>query len=170
MAYISVKAILYCLKRFHRSLIFENIGLTSSSLVLFPFLVDVCHKYKNLTSGKRKTTYIKPLVQPAEEPCDDKLVTGWYRFVGDAGTRMPTTCPPIRSCGVNFPGWLIGPHPAEGLEAKMHGRFRKYYGGCNANTFHGRFYVQAKNCGRYYVYLLNNAYIKECEYRFCSTD
>ena len=30
----------------------------------------------------------------------------WYRFGGEAGTRMATTPPPYKSCGTTSPGWL----------------------------------------------------------------
>ena len=34
-----------------------------------------------------------------------------YRFVGAAGTRMPTTRVPAFRCGTDWPGWLDGAHP-----------------------------------------------------------
>ncbi|KAL9961808.1 hypothetical protein ACROYT_G030830 [Oculina patagonica] len=56
--------------------------------------VDVCRGYQNLTSADRKNTYV------SQQPylCDDRL-NGWYRFQGDAGTQMATTCPPEYRCG-----------------------------------------------------------------------
>ena len=36
---------------------------------------------------------------------------GWYRFVGAAGTRMPTERVQAFRCGTNWPGWLTTTHP-----------------------------------------------------------
>ena len=32
--------------------------------------------------------------------CDTDLKPSWYRFSTKAGEDMPTTCPPINSCGI----------------------------------------------------------------------
>ena len=36
---------------------------------------------------------------------------GWYRFVGAAGTKMPTTRAPAYRCVTDWSGWLGGSHP-----------------------------------------------------------
>ena len=36
---------------------------------------------------------------------------GWYRFVGAAGTKMPTTRAPAYRCVTDWSGWLDGSHP-----------------------------------------------------------
>ncbi|KAM4697758.1 uromodulin-like [Rhinophrynus dorsalis] len=42
--------------------------------------------------------------------CDyDK--SGWYRFMGSGGVRMPESCVPENSCNAHAPLWLHGPHP-----------------------------------------------------------
>ena len=43
--------------------------------------------------------------------CDNQLAEGWYRFVGAAGTKMPTTRVPAYRCGTHWSGWLNGSHP-----------------------------------------------------------
>ena len=43
--------------------------------------------------------------------CDKELSEGWYRFVGAAGTKMPTTYVPANKCGAAFSGWLHSTHP-----------------------------------------------------------
>ena len=45
------------------------------------------------------------------ELCDKQLPEGWYRFVGAAGTKMPTTRVPAYRCGTDWSGWLDGSHP-----------------------------------------------------------
>jgi hypothetical protein len=52
--------------------------------------------------------------------CDDNMkATGvgggrWYRFVGSAGDRLPTSPPGIFKCGTDGGGWLSGWDPAPG--------------------------------------------------------
>ena len=33
--------------------------------------------------------------------CDEDIKPSWYRFSTKAGGDMPTTCPPINSCGIS---------------------------------------------------------------------
>ena len=68
----------------------------------FNFVADPCYDYKNLSDASRKSSY-----KDDEDLCDDKLQEGWYRFVGAAGTKMPTTRVPALSCGTTYSGWLI---------------------------------------------------------------
>ena len=50
-----------------------------------------------------------------ESLCDDAITEHheWFRFAGDAGTRMPETCVSPGYCGAESPGWLNGKHPTE---------------------------------------------------------
>ena len=66
-----------------------------------------CVDYRRITNADRKVTYRKFSVQ-----CDKTIDTAWYRFEGAAGTRMPTSCPPLYKCNTNAPGWLKGGHLA----------------------------------------------------------
>nr|XP_058967977.1 uromodulin-like [Pocillopora verrucosa] len=70
---------------------------------------DPCHNYQNLSDAKRKSSYVTPINNPTL--CDDLLSTGWYRFVGAAGTKMPTTRVPAYRCGTDWSGWLDDVHP-----------------------------------------------------------
>ena len=45
-----------------------------------------------------------------DESCDREL-KGWYRFVGAAGTKMPTTPVGPFRCGAANSGWLHDTHP-----------------------------------------------------------
>ena len=44
--------------------------------------------------------------------CDSQLPEGWYRFVGDAGTKMQTKSVPRGRCGTINSGWLTTAHPS----------------------------------------------------------
>ena len=53
------------------------------------FVADTCHHYSNLSEANRNTKH--QTSQPGPTLCDSQLPKGWYRFVGDAGTKMQTT-------------------------------------------------------------------------------
>ncbi|PFX26094.1 Uromodulin [Stylophora pistillata] len=71
-------------------------------------MVDPCYYYNNLSDANRKNSYPTPNYPVL---CDNGLPQGWYRFVGAAGTNMPTTRVPAFRCGTNWSGWLDGAHP-----------------------------------------------------------
>ena len=54
---------------------------------------------------------IETQTEPREALCDSQLRKEWYRFVGAAGTRMPTERVQAFRCGTNWPGWLTTTHP-----------------------------------------------------------
>ena len=53
--------------------------------------------------------------------CDADIVPGWFRFHGEAGTLMATTCPPHWSCNSGANGWMKGelPSVADGRATRM---------------------------------------------------
>ncbi|XP_044181688.1 fibulin-1-like [Acropora millepora] len=120
---------------------------------------DECKNYTTLSSANRKDTYSSQL--PFK--CDDTLKPGWFRFQGDAGTKMPTWCVPTFRCGTAIPGWLFGSHPGEDegiVRRQVH-----FHGGSNCHYWY--FDIQVKNCSGYYVYYLRKTL---CNYRYCGTD
>jgi len=112
-----------------------------------------------LNTADRKDTYTGKLL------CDNELKKGWYRFEGEAGTRMPTTCLNQGKCGTNFPGWLNGIHPtvADGeVDRKV---CFSAYPHCKAEDCKP---IRVKNCSTYYVYELDGT--PGCDKRYCGTD
>ena len=129
--------------------------------LLFHFVADPCYHYKNLSDASRKISYTTP---PYSELCDSVLTLGWYRFVGAAGTKMPTTRVPAYRCSTTYSGWLNGAHPTvEDGEVKRVVCFSARSSGCKYAI---RIYV--KNCSSYYIYKLVPP--PGCPSRFCSTD
>ena len=130
-------------------------------LVSFDFAVDPCYKYTHLTDSKRKSSYSTP---PTEASCDNSFSAGWYRFVGAAGTKMPTTRVSAFKCGTFHSGWLDGAHPTvkdgEVLRAVC---FSDRSTGCKHIT-----QISVKNCSSYYIYKLYQP--SRCPSRFCGTD
>ena len=129
-------------------------------LRIFRFLV-ICPQYINLTDADRKygpdTTGVPK--------CDDAL-HGWYRFHGDAGRKMMTTCPSINKCGGGFSAWLNDDHPAvaQGSVQKKVCLRRSEPGDCCVNSY----YTDVRNCGSYFIYNLLPSFV--CDFRSCGTD
>ena len=96
--------------------------------------------------------------------CDNDLTKGWYRFEGDAGTRMLTTCVDKNRCATHSPGWLDGAHPTM-KEGKVE---REVYFGASPHCKKGHKYIKVKNCSSYYVYELVGT--PGCALRYCGTD
>ncbi|KAL9961286.1 hypothetical protein ACROYT_G030197 [Oculina patagonica] len=126
-------------------------------------LPEECFTYTSLTDGKRKVT------APADvKSCDSTLGTGWYRFQGDAGTKMPTTCPPTHRCGTDAPGWLNGAHPtmAEGLVTRQ--VCFHWESNCCYSSDSWSESIQVRNCSSYFIYFLSPTNV--CQLRYCSAD
>ena len=117
-----------------------------------------CKNYQILSSADRKETN-----EFRNSLCDDDLRPGWFRFQGDAGTKMPTTCIPMRRCWTQSTGWLNGTHPEEyegSVTRQVHFHWR-------SNCHYWSEDIQVKNCSGYYVYYLRGT---KCNARYCSTD
>lgn len=120
------------------------------------FSADICRNYQTLSDAERKRDFAT--VYPPQ--CDDKL-NDWYRFEGDAGKQMATTCPPANRCDADIPGWLNGAHPtvAEG-EVKRKVCFHQAEDCCKKERS-----IQVKNCGSYYIYRITGT--PACKLRYC---
>ena len=130
-------------------------------LRIFNFLV-VCPQYINLTDADRKYG-----PDTTGSPKCDETLSGWYRFQGDAGRRMMTTCPSIDKCGGRYSAWLNGDHPtvAQG-SVKKKVCIRKYEpGDCCVDYY----FTDVKNCGSYFIYKLLPGFFY-CDFRYCGTD
>ncbi len=116
-----------------------------------------CQNYQSLTSADRKTNYAN------NNKCDNKLSPGWFRFQGAAGTRMPTSCPPINRCNTQAPGWLNGGHPtvADGQVTRQ----VCYHWSSSCCQWPDN--IQVRNCGSFYVYYLSPP-SAGCNLRFCT--
>lgn len=124
-----------------------------------------CQEYQNLTSFHRKTTHITG--DAANTRCDQSLGPAWFRFQGDAGTKMPTSCVSENHCGTNAAGWLNGAHPtvAEGQVSKQV---------CFtwlSNCCYVAVNIKVRNCGSYYVYFISGTSPSHpCYLGYCGTD
>jgi len=126
-------------------------------------LPDECLNYSELSDRKRSTTW---QTQLAQEWCDnennlrrkspDWSGRNWYRFVGEAGTKMPENQVAIEHCGTQYPGWLNGSHPENRKESvRRLVCFTHPTNDCYLKTR-----IRITNCINYFVYDLPN--VRSC--------
>ncbi|XP_074637733.1 uncharacterized protein LOC141896321 isoform X8 [Acropora palmata] len=134
---------------------------SSQMLVVTPALSSECYNYAVLDQSNRAITY-----RGASHFCDRRL-SGWYRFVGKAGSKMPHSCVTGRRCGADGPGWLVGRHPSvsEGVARRrvcFAGSRGWFYRSscCRWST-----YISVRNCGTFFVYKLRRP--PTCNLRYC---
>ncbi|XP_044175238.1 pancreatic secretory granule membrane major glycoprotein GP2-like isoform X2 [Acropora millepora] len=126
---------------------------------------DECQNYQTLSEGDRKNTYLLQLTVEGTAGCDNNL-RGWFRFQGDAGTKMAIYCVKF-GCGTGAPGWLTGAHPTvdEGRVT------RRVCFTTNTNCCLWDTIVQVRNCGDFYVYnIFGTPPQQQCMLRYCSSD
>ena len=119
--------------------------------------MDGCNNYSILSEADRA----QGNALPPHWRCDRKLVTGWYRFQGAAGDRMPDKCVLRFRCGTTHPGWLNGTHPtiADGVVT------RTVCFSERTRCCLWRNKIKVKNCSSYYVYELH--WPGSCNLRYC---
>ena len=129
-------------------------------------LVDGCINYTVLSEADRAVgNTLRTNIS-----CDDNLVTGWYRFQGAAGDRMPDKCVLMYRCGTSHPGWLNGTHPtvAEGVvtrEVCYKDEYWWWWRGSSSECCAHSNIIKVKNCSSYYVYELQRP--PSCYFRYC---
>ena len=116
--------------------------------MLFLLEVDGCTNYTVLSEADRA----QGNAEPPHNKSDRGLVTGWYRFQGAAGDRMPDKWVLMYHCGTKYPGWLNGVRPtvAEGEVTRK----VCYTGDSDCCSFSN--IIKVKNCSSYYVYELQS--------------
>ena len=109
-----------------------------------------CSNYKFLSKSNRAMTHSNRSIG---KMCDSVL-SGWYRFSGEAGTQMADSCPKIYHCSTDSPGWLNGTHPtvAEGIVQRKVCFFEPF-NGSHCCAFSKT--TSVRNCGAFYVYRLD---------------
>ena len=112
-------------------------------------LGNPCQGYKNLTDASRSARYIAGWIT------NDNNVYGWYRFMGDAGDKLAEYelkwNNGIYRCTSRAHGWLNGDLPSQS-EGKV---LRTVCFTYNGNKCWRRTKTKIRNCGNFYVYLLD---------------
>lgn len=121
---------------------------------------NCCTKYKEINDPRRSITSVWKTGHPAL--CDIDLQSGWYRFISEAGGKMPEKTAQEYTCGTHDPIWLDGSHPTE----KEGNVVRKACIHSFGNPCDEEFNINVKNCGSYYVYYLKPTYY--CAAAYCA--
>ncbi|XP_049760179.1 uromodulin [Elephas maximus indicus] len=117
---------------------------------------DPCQEHLTLDEYWRSAEYW------AGYTCDLGL-SGWYRFVGQGGVRLPETCVPVLRCNTAAPMWLNGTHPSSDEGIVNRTACAHWSGHCCLWDAP----VQVKACtGGYYVYNLSPP--PECHLAYCT--
>ncbi|XP_054992779.1 uromodulin [Sorex araneus] len=117
---------------------------------------DPCEEHSVLNQYWRSTEY------GAGYTCDIAL-SGWYRFMGQGGVRLPEDCVPTMSCNTAAPMWLNGTHPSSGEGIVDRTACAHWSGHCCMWDAP----VQVKACkGGYFVYNLTAP--PECYLGYCT--
>ncbi|XP_069841006.1 uromodulin-like [Dendropsophus ebraccatus] len=95
----------------------------------------------------------------------DYSKTGWYRFIGSGGVRMPESCSRAYRCGTEASMWLMGTHPIVGDGIVNRTVCASWWGSCC--TWSSTILVKA--CpGGYHVYRLNGTPYSICSLSYCT--
>ncbi|CAK6445081.1 unnamed protein product [Pipistrellus nathusii] len=122
-----------------------------------PLCFDPCQNHTRLDDPSRSSE-----VTERAQKCDREL-HGWFRFVGEGGTRMPETCVPMHRCQTDAPMWLQGAHPAPGQGIVTRTACAHWSGNCCS----WKAEVQVAACpGGYHVYRLEGT--PSCNLRYCT--
>jgi hypothetical protein len=124
-----------------------------------------CRSYTLLDNQNRNIKY----TGGSSDLCDIGISTGWYRFGGDAGTQLSTTCVPRtdtnnRKCHTDAVSWLNGAHPSVN-DGKV---TRTVCFSWNVNCCKWQRAIDVINCGFFYIYKLVSS--PNCSLRYCGTD
>ena len=122
-----------------------------------PLLYTECSNHQVLNDKDRAKGY----KAVANYKCDRPFTFQWYKFEGDAGTKMPDQCVPKYHCGTHAPGWLNGAHPTVADGAVQRKVCFSWTSGCCQWSRD----ITVRNCGAFYVYKLPEA--PGCQMRYC---
>ena len=151
----------------------ENQGLVSVSEGIIPtpappppkpyLNTDGCSNYKTLAHTDRSIDHN----DWSSYRCD-LFLYGWYRFTGNAGDRILSTCPAVvstlnNSCGSYYKGWLNNQQlPTVGERAVNRSVCFSPPGSCACSYEKS---IRVRNCGAFYVYYLDG--VPNCNARYC---
>lgn len=97
---------------------------------------------------------------------------GWFRFTGNSGTEIASTCTTTarmgsnrmrQPCGATFRGWMVDKHPAV-ADGRVQRRVCFSYADTCACEFYSN--VAVRNCGQFQVYRFDGVPI--CNAKYCA--
>ncbi|XP_019639176.1 PREDICTED: uncharacterized protein LOC109481125 [Branchiostoma belcheri] len=121
-----------------------------------------CSQYQVLMEGSRS---VKVENRRPSRHCDNLGYHRWYRFMGEAGTAMPTEPPPSsHRCGSDAPVWVNGTNPTyeDGVVE------RQVCARVSGNICRWNWKIHVKACpGGYLIYKLPPIKLKRCRSTYC---
>ena len=122
---------------------------------------DECSDYKVINDTTRSKELYGGPDKRDHVNRDFPTAGNWHRFMGEAGTVMPTSCVTMHHCGTHAPGWLEGSHPIVDKGAVT----RKVCFHWTSNCCTWSTNIKVRNCGEFYVYKLEDTPV--CRLRYC---
>ena len=129
------------------SLVDHYLLITEKNLIENIVLVSPCESFQELSEADRSEGF-----RGKKKKNENFNPNTWYRFTGNAGTVMPTSCVPEGHCGTEAPGWLVldeMPKPNR-YERSATVCFHADGKCCKCKTE-----IAVKNCGKFFVYKLS---------------
>ena len=148
-----------CVVNIKKACITSKLAKKNLCFYIFTLVFDECKDYEQLDDSQRAAGVHRGNTLK----CDQKDLTTpkWYRFIGNAGIQMPTSCVPVHYCGTHAPGWLSTPHPTS-VGQIVNGTVCFNWGD-NCCSWDAN--IQIKRCNGFYVYKLVATPV--CWLRYC---
>ena len=148
-----------CIVNIKKACITSKLAKKNLCFHIFTLEFDECKHYEQLDDSQRAAGVHRGNTLK----CDQKDLTtpNWYRFIGNAGIQMPTSCVPVHYCGTHAPGWLSTPHPTS-VGQIVNGTVCFNWGD-NCCSWDAN--IQIKRCNGFYVYELVKTPV--CWLRYC---
>ena len=148
-----------CVVNIKKACITSKLAKKNLCFYIFTLVFDECKDYEQLDDSQRAAGVHRGNTLK----CDQKDLTTpkWYRFIGNAGIQMPTSCVPVHYCGTHAPGWLSTPHPTS-VGQIVNGTVCFNWGD-NCCSWDAN--IQIKRCNGFYVYELVKTPV--CWLRYC---
>ena len=94
------------------------------------------------------------------------MAKAWYRFGGQAGNKMATSCASTHRCSTHVTTWIKGTHPDVNSGIVDRAVCFHWSGNCCEWTHN----IRVRNCGTFFVYELSPSTNGYCYYRYCGTN
>jgi len=136
---------------------------------------SACINYKTLDSADRNVATLEDdsVCSGGNSGCCDQTGSGtispdwkgngWYRFMGDAGTKMPDSPVGERRCGSDITSWIAGGHPSfKDFQKEV---TRTIHFEWEGKVSWKSLEAKVMHCGDFYVYNLKD--ISKCNSVYC---
>ena len=122
-------------------------------------------KYTIINDPRRSTANVQSASNRERKLCDQGIIQDdkWYRFISEAGGKMPTKAPMLGSCGTRVPIWMNGSHPSVEEGAVNRIACAKVL---PINECGKKYNIKVRNCSGFYIYQLKEP--RDCNSAYCA--